>query len=64
MVDEVPQNEEISGGRVYRGTKEVNFTIHRSKWNRRVGVQEREVFLRNVDPHEVTVGVKRRKGGC
>ena len=65
MAIEVPQNEEISGGRKNGGRKGVGSVIRRRGVNRgsvNIKKRERRICLeRGVESYIIRVGVKRRK---
>ena len=67
MANEVPQNEEISGGGKNGGRKGIGSAIHRGGANRGgVHIKKGEqggVVKRNVDPYIIRVGIERRKKG-
>ena len=64
MVIEVPQNEEISGGRKNGRRKEVSSAIRWRGGNRRsihIKKRERGVVKRDVYPYIIRVGIEQRK---
>ena len=68
MAIEVPQNEEISGGRKNGGREGVGSAIRWGGANRGGGVHIKKshrggAVKRDVDPYIIRVGIKRRKRG-